>query len=228
MQIGSGAGAGGTYGSFQQTIQLPAGTYSIRFLTAQRTNNGRVDNLTVSVLLNGVQIGLVTPSSGTYVSFTTSAFSVSGASQASVAGLSQVPVTVSSTSVTDVDFGYNFDVITNTNDSGIGSLRQFIANSNALSGESSLAQVYTNASGITTALATSKESSIFMVPGPTAVPGLRSGLTNQLNTSGVAVFTPATATNGALIVTDANTIIDGTTQTRNSNTNNVTLGTGAQ
>ena len=30
----------------------------------------------------------------------------------------------------DLDFGYNFDVVVNTNDAGQGSLRQFILNSN--------------------------------------------------------------------------------------------------
>ena len=34
--------------------------------------------------------------------------------------------------VSGVDFGFNFDVVVNTNDSGQGSLRQFIINSNLL------------------------------------------------------------------------------------------------
>ncbi|WP_210513973.1 IPT/TIG domain-containing protein [Hymenobacter terricola] len=224
-QVGFLQGAGA---SMSQTIPLAAGVYSVRFRTAQRTDS-RLNNLTISIRLggvNGVEIGQITPSSSTYTSFTTSEFSVSGTAAASVPGVSQVPLIVSNTSVTDVDFGYNFDVITNTNETGQGSLRQFLANSNALGGESTLAQVYTNGSGVTTALTANKESSVFMVPGAAAVPGLRSGLTNRLNGSGVAVFTPNTATNGALIITDANTVIDGTTQTNNSNTNSATLGTG--
>ena len=215
----------GDASTIQQTIQLAAGVYSVRFRAAQRVDS-RVNNQTVSVRLNGVEIGQITPSSSAYTSFTTSEFSVKGNNQASVPGISQVPLVVGTASVTDVDFGYNFDVITNTNDSGQGSLRQFIANSNALGGEATLAQAYTNAGGVTTALAAGKESSIFMIPGSAAVPGLRAGLTNQLNGSGVAVFTPNTATNGAFIITGDNTVIDGTTQSRNNNSNNSNLGVG--
>ncbi|HEX8325904.1 MAG TPA: IPT/TIG domain-containing protein [Hymenobacter sp.] len=211
--------------SFEQNIQLPAGTYSVRFNTAQRVANGRVNNQTIIVRLNGAEIGQITPSSNAYASFTTSEFSVRGSALANVPGNSQVPLTVSTTSITDVDFGYNFNVVTNTNDTGQGSLRQFIANSNALGGESALAQQYTNAAGATTNLTAGKESSIFMVPGPAAVPGLRAGLTNRLNANGVAVFAPATATNGAFVITGNNTVIDGTTQSRNSNTNAALLGT---
>ena len=34
--------------------------------------------------------------------------------------------------VTDVDFGFNFSTVVNTNDAGQGSLRQFVLNSNSL------------------------------------------------------------------------------------------------
>jgi len=131
---------------------------------------------------------------------------------------------VSASPVVNVNFGFNFDVVTNTNNSGQGSLRQFITNSNALGGESALAQEGSNAAGT---LPAGQETSIFMISGGTAVPGLRAGLPNQL-TAGVAVITPATATFGALpAISGANTRLDGTTQTFNlNNPNNVTLGTG--
>lgn len=58
--------------------------------------------------------------------------------------------------ITGVNFGFNFDTIVNTNDSGQGSLRQFILNANLLGGEASLAQV-----GLSAGL----ENSIFMIPG---------------------------------------------------------------
>lgn len=68
-------------------------------------------------------------------------------------------VIVGTENVTDIDFGYNFDTIVNTNDSGQGSLRQFINNANALS-NSGLNQeanaVFDPASG--------EETSIFMIP----------------------------------------------------------------
>ena len=41
-------------------------------------------------------------------------------------------ITVSDAVVSNVDFGFNFDTVVNTNDSGQGSLRQFIVNSNEL------------------------------------------------------------------------------------------------
>lgn len=159
-------------------------------------------------------VGLTTPTVGTTI----------GTLPESLA-----PITLSTVGspAVNVDFGYNFDAIVNTNDSGQGSLRQFIVNSNALGGEGALAQVYTAADGTTTAVNNGKESSIFMITNGTAVAGLRAGLTSQL-TSGVAVITPLAATSAAGLpaITGPNTAIDGTTQTRAvGNLNNVALGT---
>jgi hypothetical protein len=75
--------------------------------------------------------------------------------------------------VTNVDFGFNFDTIVNTNNVGQGSLRQFILNSNAL-GNTNLAQVGQTAG---------KEVSIFMISDGQAHSGLRSGILNQLTGS---------------------------------------------
>ncbi|MDQ6788115.1 MAG: right-handed parallel beta-helix repeat-containing protein [Acidobacteriota bacterium] len=114
--------------------------------------------------------------------------------------IGSVPATLAS--VAGVDFGFNFDTIINTKDSGQGSLRQFITNANALAGA---------------------DVSVFMISDGAAHPGLRAGLTNQL-TSGVATITLASLLPA---VTDANTTIDGTTQTVNvGNTNSGTLGAG--
>jgi len=122
-----------------------------------------------------------------------------------------------------VDFGFNFDVVVNTNDAGQGSLRQFILNANALGGEGQLAQAgfYTNAVNLAAgstvagragvALSPGTESSIFMIPA--------GRLTN-----GVAVITPATALPQ---VTGPSTAINGATQTFNiGNTNDRLLGAG--
>ncbi len=65
-------------------------------------------------------------------------------------------VTINNEGAIGVDFGFNFNTIVNTNDSGQGSIRQFIVNSNALGGEASLAQA-----GLTAA----RETSIFEIPG---------------------------------------------------------------
>ncbi|WP_151086185.1 right-handed parallel beta-helix repeat-containing protein [Hymenobacter baengnokdamensis] len=138
---------------------------------------------------------------------------------------SQAPITLSVTSspAVNVDFGYNFDLVVNTNDAGQGSLRQFITNSNALGGESALAQVYTATSGATTPLTSGVETSIFMLTDGQAHAGQLAGFTSQL-TSGVAKITPATALPA---ISGPNTAIDGTTQLRDiGNTNTATLGTG--
>jgi uncharacterized repeat protein (TIGR01451 family) len=129
-----------------------------------------------------------------------------------------------SSSLTGLDFGFNFDTVVNKNDAGQGSLRQFIINSNGLNGEASLAQSgsRTNA-GVTEALPATKESSIFMASDGLAHLGIRSGLTNQLTSNVLAInvssLLPA--------ITGTNTNIDGTTQSFSvGNLNSGTLGTG--
>jgi uncharacterized repeat protein (TIGR01451 family) len=123
-------------------------------------------------------------------------------------------VTAGVANISNLDFGYNFDTIVNTNDTGQGSLRQFIANSNALN-NNNLVQV---------GQISGKEVSIFMIPLPSGSPpsGLRSGLVNQL-TAGRALISLVSP----LTISDTDTSIDGRTQTTNvGNTNSLTLGTG--
>jgi uncharacterized repeat protein (TIGR01451 family) len=110
-------------------------------------------------------------------------------------------VALGASSVTGIDFGFNFDTIVSTRDSGQGTLRQFIINSNTLT-NTGLAQAGQTA-GV--------EASIFMVSNGSAVSGLRAGLTNQL-TAGVAQIVPASQLPA---ITDSNTSIDGTLQTTN-------------
>jgi len=122
-------------------------------------------------------------------------------------------VALGTSSVTGIDFGFNFDTIVSTRDSGQGTLRQFIINSNTLT-NAGLAQVGQTA-GV--------EGSIFMIPNGSAVAGLRAGLTNQL-TGGVAQIIPASQLPA---ITDASTTVDGSEQTTNvGDTNSGTLGTG--
>ena len=54
--------------------------------------------------------------------------------------ITTVVVAANGTDVPGVDFGFNFDTIVNTTDTGQGSLRQFVVNANALTGEGGLAQ----------------------------------------------------------------------------------------
>ena len=215
-------------GTISQTFSLPVGTYSVRFRTAQR-NNTTADQ-TVSVSVNGgPSLGDVTPvNNNLFVSYTTSTFSVGGFALNTITAQSVAAVTVGATLVTAVDFGFNFDAVVNTNDTGQGTLRQFITNSNALTNGLMNQDANTNtgsdpAAGI--------ETSHFMISNGAAHPGLLAfdgsatgGPANQLSGNGVAIITPASALPS---VTDKKTTIDGTTQTLNiANSNNTTLGAG--
>jgi len=122
-------------------------------------------------------------------------------SSGSITPQSITAVTAGTGDITGLDFGFNFSTIVNPNDTGQGSLRQFITNANGMSGT---------------------QTSVFMISGGSAVPGLRTGLTNQL-TGGVAVITLASA----LPQITGTLTLDGTSQTTNvGNTNSGTLGVG--
>jgi hypothetical protein len=157
----------------------------------------------------------------------TAAGVLSGTVTGQAQSISPIAVTASGAgaTVTGINFGFNFSTIVNKNDTGQGSLRQFIINSNALSNTTpALAQSgsTTNTRGVTSALPSGKEASIFMIPDGNARSGLRLGLTNQL-TAGVAVIQVGTLLTAIL---DGDTIIDGGTQTFNiANTNTTTLNT---
>ena len=126
---------------------------------------------------------------------------------------SSTAATMADAEVKNLDFGYNFDSIVNTNDSGQGSLRQFITNSNTLI-NAGLAQV---------GQLGGKEVSIFMVSSGAATPGIQASVASQL-TAGVVVINVTTELPQ---ITDANTSIDGTTQTTNVGDNNTgQFGTG--
>ena len=62
-------------GSMSQSVYLDAGTYSLSFLAAQRPAD-QTHYQEIQVLVDGVQVGLVTPSSTTYGSYQTSNFTV--------------------------------------------------------------------------------------------------------------------------------------------------------
>jgi hypothetical protein len=112
-------------------------------------------------------------------------------------------VTIGTTSPTGVDFGFNFSTVVNVNDTGAGSLRQFITNANALA-HSTLA-----ISGRTAAT----EHAIFMLSNGTTGSGgalnLTGGLRASINffTSGVAIISPTSMlpTINSALVLDAQT-----------------------
>ena len=143
---------------------------------------------------------------------------------------------VSGVSLSGIDFGFNFDTIVNTRDVSAcapanssypcqGSLRQFLINANALTGEGALSQSGSGQiDGSTAFLPSGFESSIFMIPNALANAGQNTTYANQLSGAGVAVI----ALSAALpALSSGNARIDGTTQTVNvGNTNGGTVGTG--
>jgi hypothetical protein len=127
------------------------------------------------------------------------------------------------TTITGIDFGFNFDTVVNTRDVAAcgaanssypcqGSLRQFVINANALGGEGGLSQSGNGQiDGSTSFLPGGAESSIFMIP-------------NGALTGGVAVITLSAALPA---ISGASTRLDATTQTANiGNTNAGSLGSG--
>ncbi len=212
----------------QYTFGATPGTYTVRVVNSTVTSSrtGYVAGLLPVQTYNGT----TTAVGGANPAFTDAAANSGNQSLTALTTGTSTPqsvatVTTTNASTTGPDFGFNFDVVVNTNNAGQGSLRQFITNANALGGEANLAQAGSNAAG---ALPAGIETSIFMIPNGTARPGLlasgNGGPASQLNANGVAVITPATILPS---VTGANTSIDGSTQTFNiGNTNNVTLGTG--
>lgn len=88
-------------------------------------------------------------------------------------------VTISGSSANGIDFGYNFDTVVNTNDSGRGSLRSAIQNANALS-NTGLAQ-----NGFPSGV----ENIVFKIPNGNAGMGLNSSLNYFNGTQNAAVIT---------------------------------------
>ncbi|MCP3937732.1 MAG: DUF2341 domain-containing protein, partial [Actinomycetia bacterium] len=108
---------------------------------------------------------------------------LTSANLSSITAQSLAPVTIGAAQTKqDVDFGYNFDTVVNTNDTGLGSLRQILANANALS----------NAGLALAGRPAGVESAISMLADGTARPGLNTGYPSQF-VSGVATISPATA-----------------------------------
>lgn len=70
----------------------------------------------------------------------TSTFVFSGGALAGKPAQVLQKISLTGSSVKNVDFGFNFDTVVNANDSGQGSLRQFLLNANLLGGDATLAQ----------------------------------------------------------------------------------------
>ena len=105
-------------------------------------------------------------------------------------------VTVSNADIAGIDFGFSFNLVVNVNNSGQGSLRQFITNANAL-GDAGLA-ISGRSAGI--------DHAVFMISNGSASAGLRSTL--NYFTAGIAIISPTSA----LPTVTSPVVIDGRTQ----------------
>jgi uncharacterized protein YabE (DUF348 family) len=63
-------------GSMSQSVYLQAGTYSLSFLAAQCAGSAQTHNEKIQVLVDGAQVGLVTPTGAQYGFYQTSSFTV--------------------------------------------------------------------------------------------------------------------------------------------------------
>jgi hypothetical protein len=85
--------------SISQSVYFDAGTYNISFLADQR-DKFQTQNQQIEVLVNGLQVGLITPSGTTYAVYETSNFTVAaGAYPVQFVGLA--PVSADSTAFID-------------------------------------------------------------------------------------------------------------------------------
>ncbi|WP_438710090.1 beta strand repeat-containing protein [Aquimarina muelleri] len=120
---------------------------------------------------------------------------------------------------TDIDFGFNFNTIVNTNANGQGSLEQFIINSNNLGNTGVDIEVHPNNASLNPD--PEEDTSIFMIPSnPDPL-----GRTTDTNFAG-GIFSITQSTQLSAI-TDTDTFIDGRTQTAYSgDTNTGMVGSG--
>ena len=217
---------GGGAGVVSQSFTLPLGTYQLRFAAANRQG---YSTQTVNVVINGITV-LANVQTGTaYGTFLTQPFTVGpaptgGQALSALSAQSVAPFTATAGAVSGVDFGFSFDVVVNTNDSGQGSVRQFVLNSNAL-GNASLAQQGQIAG---------RETSIFMISNGVAggaapaglqrTPAVASGLNGG---SGANLWARLQVLSPLPTITNAATSFDATTQTANiQNSNPGQVGTG--
>ena len=152
---------------------LVAGTYTIRVV------NNSVTSSRGGAGLLPVQTYRTNASSGTAVAVTdyvggetpakadagNGSTTLAALATATTAAQSITTVILSASNITGVDFGYSFNVIVNNNNTGQGSLRQFITNANALTGDASLVQ---------SGLVAGYDNAVFMISNGTSGAGLRS------------------------------------------------------
>ncbi|MBF9239242.1 cadherin-like domain-containing protein [Hymenobacter sp. BT683] len=202
---------------------VASGDYTVRVVNASVTSwrPGAVSTLIPVQTYNGAddRVGGEDP---TKVDAGATATTLSALRTATTTAQSIAAVTVSGDITVGPDFGFNFSTIVNTKDSGQGSLRQFIINSNQLTNVG-LDQVASSNGGASPSAG--RETSIFMISDGQAHAGLRSGLPNQL-TEANGVSRAVIRLLSTVTISDAYTSLDATTQTLNvGDTNPGTIGT---
>ncbi len=173
--------------------QRSGSTGSLVGVLSYRTTASSGTAVAVTDFVGGTNPALADPgAAGGGAAFDTTTFVYS----AGLSGTAQnvTPVTLAGSSIGGLDFGFNFDTVVNTNDSGQGSLRQAVTNANALTSDAALLQV----GGVA-----ARENLVFMISNGTAGAGLRAA--NNLFVSGVASIAPLSAlpTVSAPLVIDA-------------------------
>ncbi|QNM84559.1 right-handed parallel beta-helix repeat-containing protein [Polaribacter pectinis] len=218
-------------GNFSFSGRLPNTTYRIRVVNstvrskrpllngATHTERGIQTFRTESTNGNGTLVDVTNEIGGRFPQNVDSGAGVFAGSQT----WSTVVTPSNSTfNISGINFGFNFSTIVNTNDSGQGSLRQFVINSNKLDNEATnLAQDFTGS-------VTGNETSIFMIPTPSDPFGRTADVNYQTSGNNInALLITLVAGSGDLEITDNKTHIDATTQTINiGDTNTGVLGTG--
>ncbi len=154
--------------------EIGSGTYNIRVVNSS-VNSNRGSNTTGQTIIpvqtfrtDGTtefmsEVGGSSPALIDANQNTTNA-NLATLSTATTTAQSLTQIVLGNTDIEDVDFGFNFDVIVNTNNAGQGSLRQFILNSNELA-NTSLDQEDNPTGGVAFPKDAGWETSIFMIPG---------------------------------------------------------------
>ncbi len=155
-------------------MNYPNGNYSIRVvnntINSNRGSNGTLETIipvqtfrsdgTTNVIneVGGANPAIVDTITNTAFANLSTLTSVSATVQ------SLTPITILDNHTFGVDFGFSYDVIVNINDSGQGSLRQFLLNSNELD-NTNLNQQNNPPGGVVYPKESEWEVSIFMIPG---------------------------------------------------------------
>ncbi len=153
---------------------LVNGTYNVRVVNSTIDSN-RGSNSTGKTIIpvqtfrmNGIS-AIVNEVGGTNSNIVdananTTNLSLSSLTTGTTIAQSVTEVTINNTNILNADFGFNFDVIVNTNNAGQGSLRQFILNSEELN-NTNLNQEDNPTNGVAFPKDSEWETSIFMING---------------------------------------------------------------